>query len=155
MKTLEFLGGKYQQGEQILPGAIQTYRANQTATGRAVFVHRVPADDPAQQMAVLRLVSAALLHSAPARKMVLDVCDEEGCWYVVTETGQQCLLLREWLKLELDRATAQADGGAPLALAPDALAPDASAPHRFSATRFSARCFSAASCGARRFGGHR
>ena len=102
MEALEFLGGKYQQAEQILPGPIQTFRA-QDAAGRPVFVHRISlTDDPQRQSSLLGLLSAALLRSPKARKMVVDVTDADGFYYVVTQTAPQCLLLREWLQCEAD-----------------------------------------------------
>lgn len=105
MDTLEFLGGKYQGAEQILPGVIQTYRAQEASTGRSVFVHRIASsDDPGDQLVLYRLLSAALVRSAGVRKMVLDVRDEGADWFVVTETAPQCLLLREWLQFELNNA---------------------------------------------------
>ncbi len=111
METLEFLGGKYNGGEQILPGVIQTYRATEAATGRSVFVHCVASgDDPAQQLALYRLLAAALVRSPLVRSMVLDMRDENSDWYVVTETAPQCLLLREWLQFELGNSAKASDG---------------------------------------------
>lgn len=106
MNTTEFLGGKYQGAEQILPGVIQTYRASETLTGRSVFVHRVSStDDLTQQLVLYRLLSAALVRSPAVRSMVLDMRDEKSDWFVVTDTSPQCLLLREWLQFELDNAS--------------------------------------------------
>ena len=111
METLKFLGGKYNGGEQILPGVIQTYRATETATGRSVFVHRVSSgDDPGQQLALYRLLAAALVRSPSVRSMVLDMRDESNDWFVVTDTAPQCLLLREWLQFELGNSAKISDG---------------------------------------------
>ncbi len=107
MEPVEFLDGKYCQAEQILPGPIQTFRAQETAAARPVFVHRVSVTgEPAQHLALLELLSAALLRSPKARKMVLDVADHDGFYYVVTQTAPQCLLVREWLQCEVDDPTA-------------------------------------------------
>jgi hypothetical protein len=133
METLEFLGGKYSGGEQILPGAIQAYRATESATGRSVFVHRISSGDDAMQQAVLyRLMAAALVRSPSVRSMILDMRDDGNDWYVVTETAPQCLLLREWLQFELGSSAKGSDatrvGGAqlvsPAPSAPPALVPD-------------------------------
>ena len=111
MEMLEFLGGKYKSGEQILPGVIQTYRATETATGRSVFVHRVSStDDIGQQLVLYRLLAAALVRSPAVRSMVLDVRDEASDWYVITDTAPQCLLLREWLQFELGHPAKASDG---------------------------------------------
>ncbi len=110
MEPIEFLGGKYNGGEQILPGAIQTYRATESATGRSVFVHRITSgDDAAQQVLLYRSMAAALVRSPSVRSMVLDMRDEGSDWYVVTETAPQCLLLREWLQFELGSAMKGSD----------------------------------------------
>lgn len=110
METLEFLGGKYNGGEQILPGAIQAYRATESLTGRPVFVHRVSSeDDVTQQLTLYRLLAAALVRSPSVRSMILDMRDEGNDWYVVTETAPQCLLLREWLQFELGNSAKASD----------------------------------------------
>lgn len=110
MEPLNFLGGKYQQATQILPGTLQTFRAVDTTTGRDVFVHRAPSNDPAAHQLAL-LLSSALVRSAKARRMVLDVIEEGGFAYVVTETEHQCLLLREWLQFEINQ-TGASEGAA-------------------------------------------
>ena len=105
METLEFLGGKYQKTEQIVPGPVQTFRAREAASGREVFVHRVSStEEQAEQTALLRMLTTVLLRSAEARKLVLDFGDDQGFWYVVTESEPRCLILREWLQFELHRA---------------------------------------------------
>lgn len=105
METLEFLGGKYQKTEQIVPGPVQTFRAREAATGRDVFVHRVSTtEEQAEQMALLRMLTTVLLRSTEARRLVLDFGDDQGFWYVVTESEPRCLILREWLQFELNRA---------------------------------------------------
>ncbi len=123
MEALEFLGGKYQQGTQILSGALQTFRAVDAASGRDVYVHRVASNDPvAQQLALL--LSSALIRSAKARKLVLDVVEEDGFAHVVTETEHQCLLLREWLQLEINQA-AGAEANARPSVTPKAVPAEA------------------------------
>lgn len=105
MEPLEFLGGKYQQPEQIVPGEVQTFRARESATGRVVFVHRVSAGSADQrQAALLRLLLTGLFRSSSARSQILDFGEEPGFWYVVTESTEKCLLLREWLQLEIGSA---------------------------------------------------
>ena len=104
MEPLDFLAGKYQQATQILSGPLQAFRAVDAATGRDVFVHRVAASDPVAHQVAL-LLSSALLRSAKARRLVLDVVEEDGFAYVVTDTEHQCLLLREWLQLEINQAS--------------------------------------------------
>jgi hypothetical protein len=104
METLEFLGGKYQKKEQIVPGPVQTFRAREAGTSREVFVHRVSTtDEQAEQMALLRMLTTVLLRSSEARKLVLDFGEEQGFWYVVTASEPRCLMLREWLQFELNR----------------------------------------------------
>ncbi len=111
METLEFLGGKYQKTEQIVPGPVQTFRAREAGTGREVFVHRVSCtEEQAQQTALLRMLTTVLLRSSEARKLVLDFGDDQGFWYVVTESEPRCLILREWLQFELNRAAGSPSG---------------------------------------------
>jgi len=110
MSAVDFLGGKYRQSEQILPGPVQTFRANESSTGRSVFVHRVSTSgDTAQQISLLRLLSLALLRSTTTRNLVLDITEEGGFWYVVTQSEPQCLLLREWLQFEIDQTAGQSN----------------------------------------------
>lgn len=105
METLEFLGGKYQKTEQIVPGPVQTFRAREAASGRDVFVHRVSTtEEAAEQMALLRMLTTVLLRSPEARRLVLDFGDDQGFWYVVTQSEPRCLILREWLQFELNRS---------------------------------------------------
>lgn len=104
METTEFLGGKYQKTEQIVPGPVQTFRAREAGSGRDVFVHRVSTtEEPAEQMALLRMLTTVLLRSAEARRLVLDFGDDQGFWYVVTQSEPRCLILREWLQFEQNR----------------------------------------------------
>lgn len=120
METLEFLGGKYRKTEQIVPGPVQTFRARESGTDRDVFVHRVSTtEEPAEQMALLRMLTTVLLRSAEARRLVLDFGDEQGFWYVVTGSEPRCLVLREWLQFELNRA----DSGSAPENQPSASAP--------------------------------
>ncbi|MGH9581669.1 MAG: hypothetical protein ACRD4O_01885 [Bryobacteraceae bacterium] len=107
MERLEFLSGKYKDGERIVPGVVQTFQAAEAAGGRPVFVHRVPTTGPEAQNGVVRLLSAALLRSEGVRKLVVEVADQDGFCYVITENAEQCLLLREWLQFEIDRAGGQ------------------------------------------------
>ena len=73
MEPLQFLGGKYQEPEQIVPGEVQTFRAREASTGQTVFVHRMStAMGDAQQAALLRLVLQGLFRSPSARSHVLD-----------------------------------------------------------------------------------
>ena len=111
MEPLQFLGGKYQEPEQIVPGEVQTFRAREASTGQTVFVHRVStAMGDAQQAALLRLVLQGLFRSPSARSHVLDFGEEPGYCYVVTESSPQCLLLREWLQFELESSPTGRDG---------------------------------------------
>lgn len=112
MEAIDFLGGKYQRANPILSGTITTFRAFDPSTGREVFVHRVPASDPAAQQLAL-LLSSALIRSAKARRLILDVVEEDGYANIVTDTEHQCLLLREWLQFEINQA-----GGPPPAPSP-------------------------------------
>ncbi|MGC2658805.1 MAG: hypothetical protein WA324_12675 [Bryobacteraceae bacterium] len=103
MEPLEFLGGKYQQPEQIVPGEISTFRAREASSQRSVFVHRIATSGgEAQQAALLRLLMQGIFRSPSARNQVLDFGEEPGFCYVVTDSSPQCLLLREWLQCELD-----------------------------------------------------
>lgn len=103
MQSFELLGGKYQQGEQILPGVIQTFRSYEVPTGRPVFIHRIPSDNPAAKE-VADLLSAGLIRSPVVRKMLLDVYESEPYRFIVTEPSRQCVPLREWLEGEAGEA---------------------------------------------------
>src|ERR1700684_3893180 len=99
MQSFELLGGKYHQGEQIVPGVIQTFRSYEVPTGRPVFIHRIPANDPAAQE-IAGLLSVGLIRSPKVRKMLLDVYEGEPYRFVVTEPSRQCVPLRDWLERE-------------------------------------------------------
>jgi hypothetical protein len=114
MESFEFLGGRYTQPEQIMSGPVQAFRAQNASTGRVVFIHRVSTTEaPAEQAALLKLLTTALVKSAEAKRLVLDFGDESGYWYVVTESEPQCALLREWLQLEIESASANSRPMAP------------------------------------------
>ncbi len=121
MQSFELLGGKYQQGEQILPGVIQTFRSYEVPTGRPVFIHRIPSDNPAAKE-VADLLSAGLIRSPAVRKMLLDVYESEPYRFVVTEAARQCVPLRDWLEREADGAaqSAPAPAAAPVSAGPPA-----------------------------------
>ena len=105
MESFEFLGGRYNRPEQIMSGPVQAFRAQNAASGRTVFIHRVSTtESPEEQAALLKLLTTALVKSADAKRLVLDFGEESGYWYVVTESDPQCALLREWLQLEIDAA---------------------------------------------------
>jgi hypothetical protein len=126
MEALEFLGGKYNKPEQVVPGPVQTFRAHNAATGRPVYIHRVSMgeEQQTQQAALLRLLMTALFRSPSAHRLVLDFGEEQGYWYVVTECEPQCLLLREWLQFEIDNAgAAPAAPPPPVAKAPEVKPP--------------------------------
>jgi hypothetical protein len=115
MESFEFLGGRYNRPEQIMSGPVQAFKAQNAANGRTVFIHRVSTTEaPAEQAALLKLLTTALVKSSEAKRLVLDFGEESGYWYVVTESEPQCALLREWLQLEIDSALA---GAAPAARA--------------------------------------
>ncbi len=99
MQRFELLGGKYQQGEQILPGIVQSFRAYEVPTGRPVFIHRVSSKEAVAQE-IAGLLSAALIRSSSVRKMVVDVYEREPYRFVVTEAARQCVPLRDWLERE-------------------------------------------------------
>ncbi|MBV8807901.1 MAG: hypothetical protein JO033_04435, partial [Acidobacteriaceae bacterium] len=102
MEALGFLGGKYQEPELVVPGQVQTLRATDTATGKFVFAHRVSmTEEPAEQAALLRLLTTGLMRSPEVKKLVLDFGEEEAFWYVVTQPEPQCILLRQWLQKQL------------------------------------------------------
>lgn len=103
MQSFELLGGKYQQGEQILPGAIQSFRSYEVPTGRPVFIHRVASNDPAAQE-IADLLSAGLIRSPAVRKMLVDVYETEPYRFIVTEPARQCVPLRDWLEREANEA---------------------------------------------------
>jgi hypothetical protein len=131
MEAIEFLGGKYNKPEQVVPGPVQTFRAQNATTGRPVYIHRVSTgeEQQTQQAALLRLLMTALFRSPSAHRLVLDFGDEKGYWYVVTECEPQCLLLREWLQFEIDNAgVAPAAPPSPAVKTPD---PPASPPGEF------------------------
>ena len=111
---LEFLGGKYHKPEEIVHGPVQSFRAQNAATGRLVYIHRVSTtEEQAQQSALLLLLASAMTRSAAVKRLILDVGEEKGFWYVVTELEQQCLALREWLQFEIDNASGNANAGSP------------------------------------------
>jgi hypothetical protein len=101
---MSFLGGRYLHTEQVIAGSVQTFRAREAETNRSVFVHRV--DDPSspQQADLLRLLLTCLFRSAAVKQRVLDVIEQSGVVFVVTESVPECLLLREWLHFESDRS---------------------------------------------------
>ena len=113
MQSFELLGGKYQQGEQILPGVIQTFRSYEATTGRPVFIHRIARNDPAAQE-IADLLSAGLIRSPVVRKMLLDVYETEPYRFVVTEPARQCVPLREWLEREAGEAPTPEPAPAPV-----------------------------------------
>lgn len=125
MQSFQLLGGKYQQGEQILPGVIQTFRSYQVPTGRPVFIHRIPSEDPAAKE-VADLLSAGLIRSPVVRKLLLDVYETEPYRFVVTEPARECVPLLDWLEREAD------EGSEPepkTASAPSARVEPIAAPH--------------------------
>lgn len=107
MQSFELLGGKYQQGEQILPGVVETFRSYEVPTGRPVFIHRVEASNPAAQE-IAGLVSAGLIRSPTVRKMLLDVYERDPYRFVVTEPARQCVPLRDWLEREAGEGPGEA-----------------------------------------------
>lgn len=115
MESIEFLGGKYNRLEQITVGATQAFRAQNAATGRSVFIHRVSTTEaPAEQATLLKLLTTALVKSSDAKRLVLDFGEDSGFWYVVTESEPQCALLRDWLQLQVDAvASSSKPSGAP------------------------------------------
>jgi len=123
MESFEFLGGRYNRPEQIMSGPVQAFKAQNAANGRTVFIHRVSTTEaPAEQAALLKLLTTALVKSAEAKRLVLDFGEESGYWYVVTESEPQCALLREWLQLEIDAAFAGSHQAAKVPAAPPASA---------------------------------
>jgi hypothetical protein len=103
---MSFLGGKYQPAEQVIDGAIQTFRGRQLGTGRAVFLHRIPNPTSQAQASLLKLLLSSLYSSSVVKENVLDFGEEGDICYVVTQNLPQCLLLREWLQFEMDRCGA-------------------------------------------------
>lgn len=99
MQRFELLGGKYQQGEQILPGAVQSFRGYELPTGRPVFIHRIPSKEAAAEE-IAGLLSAGLIQSAAVRKAVLDVYEGEAYRFLVTEPDRHCVPLQDWLERE-------------------------------------------------------
>lgn len=108
MQSFELLGGKYQQGEQILPGAIQTFRSYEVPTGRPVFIHRIASNDPAAKE-VADLLSAGLIRSPGVRKMLVDVYERDPYRFVVTEPARQCVPLLDWLQRETEEPEEQTE----------------------------------------------
>ncbi len=103
MESFEFLGGRYNRPEQIMTGPVQAFRAQNAATGRYVFIHRISTTEAAaEQSELLKLLTTALVKSSEVKRMVLDFGEEGSYWYVVTESEPQCALLREWLHLEIN-----------------------------------------------------
>lgn len=122
MQSFELLGGKYQQGEQIVPGVIQTFRSYEMPTGRPVFIHRIPTDN-AVAKEIAELLSEGLIHSSAVRKMIVDVYETKPYRFVVTEPSYECVPLRAWLGRESRELIAEPEEKAPLAAAP--IAPEA------------------------------
>lgn len=100
---MAFLAGKYQPGEQVIDGAVQTFRGKQLATGKPVFLHRIPPGSPQEQEPLFKLLLVFLYSSSPAKDQIIDFGREGEICYVVTQNLPQCLLLREWLQFELER----------------------------------------------------
>ncbi len=123
MQRFELLGGKYQQGEQIVPGAIQSFRGYELPTGRPVFIHRALSKEPAA-LEMGGLLSAGLIRSAAVRKVVLDVYESELYRFVVTEPDRQCVPLRDWLERETGEPAEAFTGELKAAVAPLPIEPD-------------------------------
>ena len=103
-----------------MSGPVQAFRAQNAASGRTVFIHRVSTTEaPDEQAGLLKLLTSALVKSADTKRLVLDFGEERGFWYVVTESEPQCALLREWLQLEIDAAAANSRLGLPRNSSPD------------------------------------
>lgn len=107
MKSIELLGGNYDGLEQITLGTTQAFRAQDRATGRSVFIHRVSTTEaPEEQAALLKMLTTVLMKSSEAKRLVLDSGEDSGYWYVVTESEPQCALLRDWLQVQVDSVVA-------------------------------------------------
>jgi hypothetical protein len=72
------------------------------------------------------MLTSVLLRSTEARRLVLDFGDDQGFWYVVTESEPRCLILREWLQFELNRPDSTPAAATPMPATPSG-APPASA----------------------------
>jgi hypothetical protein len=105
MEALELLGSRYIKPEQVAVGPVETLRAQNAATWRVVFIHRVStARESGEQADLLKLLTTALVRSSEAKRLVLDFGEEQGFWNVVTESEPQCESLRDWLQAEVDGA---------------------------------------------------
>jgi hypothetical protein len=105
MDWFEFLRERYSRPEQIVAGTVQVFRARHAASGQDVLVHRVSTTEaPEEQASLMKLLTTVLIKSSEAKKRVLDIGEEHGYWYVVTENEARCGLLREWLQLEIEAA---------------------------------------------------
>jgi hypothetical protein len=99
MQSFELLGGKYQQGELIAPGVIQTFRSYEVSTCRPVFIHRIPMDHAAAPE-LAELLSAGLIRSSAVRSMIVDLYETGPYRLIVTEAARQCVPLLDWLERE-------------------------------------------------------
>jgi hypothetical protein len=105
MEALELLGSRYIKPEQVSVGPVETLRAQNAATWRMVFIHRISTtQEAAEQANLLKLLTTALVRSSEAKRLVLDFGEEQGFWNVVTENEPQCESLRDWLQAEVDGA---------------------------------------------------
>ena len=105
MEALELLGSRYIKPEQLAAGPVETLRAQNAATWRVVFIHRVSTTQEATEQAnLLKLLTTALVRSSEAKRLVLDFGEEQGFWNVITESEPQCESLRDWLQAEVDGA---------------------------------------------------
>lgn len=92
----------------------KTFRARETATGRAVLVHILfGGRPPAQKEKLLDLLLQRLVDpSADRRRPILEISDYKGMPYAVTEELEGFRTLREWLEAE-QGAEARAEAAAP------------------------------------------
>jgi len=92
--------GRYQILEMLNDGEARTFKALQTSTGRSVLLHQLWVErTPPNQPDLPSLVFGFLRHaSADEMKTLVDMGEEEGRVFVVTEDQPVFQDLRQWLQ---------------------------------------------------------
>ena len=100
------LAGKYELLELIGGAAIPVHKGKRAASGEGVFVHRLSSGSPAAMQALTMALRYAIQH--PGRGALLDVVDEAGATYIITESKPEYISLLDWLPWALDGRSAGA-----------------------------------------------
>ncbi len=97
--------GKYELLEVISDEDARTFNARQVSSGRPVLVHQLAGGpNRANQIDLLKMVLRYLRSASPlSLGQVLDMGEEEGTTYLVTEVLPEFRTLRRWLESEVKK----------------------------------------------------